>query len=80
MAPRTKKPKPAAGKRVACNTCMKEVPKSEAVVPEAMDYVRYFCGLPCYNEWLREARLQDSNDMRRAVDDGMKDLRMGKRP
>jgi hypothetical protein len=76
MAPRTTKPK--AGKRVTCNTCMKEVPKSAAVVPEAMDYVTHFCGLPCYNQWIREVRLQDSNDMRRAVEDGMKDLRAGR--
>jgi hypothetical protein len=36
---------------VACEVCLKEVPKSEAVIPEAADYVAYFCGLECYQQW-----------------------------
>lgn len=36
---------------VPCEICMKEVPKSEAIVPEACDYVAYFCGLECYAQW-----------------------------
>ena len=30
---------------------MKEIPKSEAVVAEATDYVLHFCGLECYTKW-----------------------------
>ena len=30
---------------VACDVCLKEVPKSEAIVPEATDYVAHYCGL-----------------------------------
>jgi pyridoxine 5'-phosphate synthase PdxJ len=43
--------------QVACEVCLKEVPASEAVVPEAQDYVAYFCGLDCYQKWktLRQA-------------------------
>ena len=37
--------------RVACEVCLKEVPRSEAKVPEAADYVMYFCGLECYAKW-----------------------------
>ena len=37
--------------RVACEICLKEVPRSEATVPEATDYVAYFCGLDCYEKW-----------------------------
>lgn len=37
--------------QVACEVCMKEVPKSEATVPEAADYVMYFCGLDCHEKW-----------------------------
>lgn len=40
--------------RVACDVCLKEIPKSEAVVPEALDYVVYFCGLGCYERWERQ--------------------------
>jgi len=34
--------------------CLKEVPVSEATVPEATDYVVYFCGLDCYERWKRQ--------------------------
>jgi hypothetical protein len=42
---------------VECEVCLREVPRSEAVVPEAADYVAYFCGLECFAQWkaLREA-------------------------
>jgi hypothetical protein len=42
--------------RVACEVCLKEVPKSEATVAEATDYVAYFCGLDCYHKWQAQAR------------------------
>ncbi len=37
--------------RVACEVCLKEVPKSVALVAEAADYVAHFCGLECYSKW-----------------------------
>lgn len=37
--------------RVACDVCLKEVPKSEAMSPEATEYVMHFCGLDCYEKW-----------------------------
>ena len=40
--------------RVACEVCLKEVPTSEATVPEATDYVVYFCGLDCYEKWKKQ--------------------------
>lgn len=43
--------KPIDAERVVCEVCMKEVPKSEATIPEAVDYVVYFCGLDCYEKW-----------------------------
>lgn len=43
--------KPVKVERVACEICLKEVPLSEAVVPEAKDYVVHFCGLDCYQKW-----------------------------
>jgi hypothetical protein len=36
---------------VSCEVCLKEVPKSEASVPEAVDYFVYFCGADCYEKW-----------------------------
>jgi hypothetical protein len=40
---------------VACAVCMKEIPLSDAVVPEAKDYVAHFCGLDCYQKWRQQA-------------------------
>lgn len=43
---------------VACEVCRKEVPLSEATMPEAMDYVAHFCGLACYQQWQRDSEAQ----------------------
>lgn len=43
--------KPPGIEQVACGVCLKEVPKSEAMVAEATDYVLHFCGLDCYAKW-----------------------------
>lgn len=53
------KPKPVQVDQVACEICLKEVPLSEATVPEATDYVAYFCGLECYDKWKHQ---QDKTD------------------
>lgn len=36
---------------VTCAVCQHEVPLSEAVVPEATDYLIFLCGLDCYQQW-----------------------------
>ena len=36
---------------VPCKVCLSEIPRSEAKVDEASDYVAYFCGLECYDKW-----------------------------
>ena len=46
--------KPVEVERVACVICLKEVPITEATVPEAADYVMHFCGLGCYEEWKKQ--------------------------
>ena len=46
--------KPIETVKVACEVCLKEVPKSEAKVDEASDYVLYYCGLDCYEKWREE--------------------------
>jgi hypothetical protein len=43
--------KPSSAEHVACAVCLKEVPKSEAMVAEAADYMLYFCGLECFAKW-----------------------------
>ena len=48
--------KPAELERVACEICLKEVPLSEATVPEAADYFVHFCGLECYERWKKQGQ------------------------
>ena len=40
---------------ISCQVCQHEVPLSEAVVPEAADYVAYFCSLDCFAAWRARA-------------------------
>ena len=42
---------------IVCSVCEHEVPVSEALVPEATDYVVYLCGLDCYERWSSGASL-----------------------
>ncbi|MCK5387053.1 MAG: DUF3330 domain-containing protein [Gammaproteobacteria bacterium] len=44
---------------IPCEVCMKEIPRSEAKVEEAADYVAYFCGLECFDKWRKEADKSD---------------------
>lgn len=55
--------KAGTSKPVACSVCMKEVPQSEAKSAEAADYVRYFCGLDCYDRWHHDALGSASDDL-----------------
>lgn len=43
--------KPVEVERVLCKVCLTEIPITEAIVPEATDYVAHFCGLDCYEKW-----------------------------
>lgn len=43
--------KPGEGDHIACEICLKEVPLSEATIPEASDYFVHFCGLDCFQKW-----------------------------
>lgn len=43
-----------APEQVSCEVCLKEIPKSEAAMAEAREYVAYFCGLDCYRKWMEQ--------------------------
>lgn len=53
--------KPVTAALIACEVCLKEVPVSEATVPEATDYVVYFCGLACYDKWKSGCGITDKD-------------------
>ncbi len=39
---------------IKCDVCLKEVPISGAKSVETSDYVAHFCGLDCYDKWLKK--------------------------
>ncbi len=43
---------------VQCEVCLKEVPRGDAQNAEVHEYVLYFCGLECYEQW-RAAEPED---------------------
>jgi hypothetical protein len=57
------KPKPAEVELVPCAVCQKEIPKSVALSSEDQDYVLYFCGLDCSENWAADqmaVRMQEA--------------------
>ena len=47
---------PAASPPLECETCLKEIPESAVFTPEGGDYVGHFCGVECYQAFLRRRR------------------------
>jgi len=48
---------------VECSVCLKEIPKSEAKIAEAQDYVQHFCGLECYQKWHEHKHQHHEKDL-----------------
>lgn len=44
---------------VACDVCLKEIPRSVAASAEGADYTYYFCGQRCYEKWLAGAGMRE---------------------
>lgn len=54
--------KPGAGNvPLECEMCLKEIPESAAFTPEGSEYVGHFCGIECYQEFLRKRREAAAN-------------------
>jgi len=49
------KPGSIDDEKVSCTICHKEIPLTEAVIPEAADYMAHFCGLECYDQWKKKS-------------------------
>jgi hypothetical protein len=47
---------------VACEICLKEIPRSVALSQEGSDYVLYFCGDNCFVEWQKDRAETDKPD------------------
>ena len=53
---------PQEPEHVACEICMKEIPRDEANSSEGADYVVHFCGLECFEKWKKKKQLQQESD------------------
>lgn len=40
--------------KISCSMCRKEIPLSAALRPQGVDYVGYFCGIECYDEFTEQ--------------------------
>jgi hypothetical protein len=61
----SEKSKPVDVELVACAVCQKEIPKSAALGSESQDYVLFFCGADCFEEWSEEdmaLKMQDAGE------------------
>jgi len=56
--------------QISCQVCITEIPVSEVVNEEATDYVIYFFGLDCYDEW---RHLADNSETQTPVDTSNKE-------
>jgi hypothetical protein len=56
MLARPSHPEPV--ETLACEVCLAEIPRSVAQSQEATDYVHYFCGVHCYDQWRKELSSQ----------------------
>ena len=46
--------RPTTVEIIHCEICMTEIPASEGMSSEALDYVMHFCGLECYDLWSKQ--------------------------
>lgn len=47
---------------VSCEICLKSIPRSDATNAEKEDYVAYFCGLDCFEQWNQKQSKEKSTD------------------
>jgi hypothetical protein len=47
---------------VTCNICHREVPRAESLSAEGQDYLWFFCGLDCYEQWRHGAEAEGSGN------------------
>lgn len=53
---------PVEQELISCEICLKTIPKECAEHVETDDYVAYFCGLDCYDEWSKQNPKSESTD------------------
>jgi YHS domain-containing protein len=46
--------------QIACAVCRKEIPLSSAFTPQGAEYIEYFCGMECYEEFVAAQKSGES--------------------
>jgi len=52
---------PEAPETIACEICMKEIPKDLSKSEESVEYIYYFCGQNCFDKWHKKANKKKSS-------------------
>ena len=60
ITPVTNNTLPEDEQLLSCEICLQQIPLSESDISEANDYVAYFCGLECYDVWVRQQHKSNS--------------------
>lgn len=50
---------PTKGETVSCDMCSAEILRSDSWSPEGREYALFFCGVDCYEKWIREQLQQE---------------------
>lgn len=53
---------PEVQELISCEICLTSIPKESAQHAETDDYVAYFCGLECYEQWAKQNPKPESSD------------------
>ena len=48
---------------ISCEMCLKSIPSSDSKCLEAEDYVAHFCGLECYDIWVKQQKRQNKSEL-----------------
>jgi len=62
------KPIPEEPEMVACEVCLKEIPRSIAKSSEATEYAQHYCGIECYQQWLAQQEIAIQEDSQRMLE------------
>ena len=45
---------------ISCEICLKSISKQDSKSVEVDDYVAHFCGLDCYDNWVKQSEQKEN--------------------
>lgn len=49
--------------QIACDICRKEIPVSAAFTPQGAEYIGFFCGMECYEEFMQAHKAAEAEKL-----------------